>query len=302
MSDGMSDQDSWIVVHASRDIIRLRELMLVLEARGLASQTIRVDGTWQLLVPGTSAELARDELDAYLTESARPSGGERPIAAIASGWPGVGVYALVLIGVAALAAAQAFDLNWYLAGRADAQAIRAGEWWRVTTALMLHVDRGHLAGNLVFGSFFGFFVAQYCGLGIGWAAILLAGSLGNAINAIVRPAAHLSIGASTAVFGALGILAALVWSRGYLRNTPWRTRFAPVFAAIALLAYTGTAGESTDLGAHLFGFIAGLGVGFAMPREAVLMSRRAQWTAGALAMMAAVSLWAVALAATARSG
>lgn len=300
MNDAGVKQDEWVVVHSSRDIVQLRELMLVLEACGLASRTMHVERTWLLLVPSASAGRARDELGAYLTENARPRGGERRIAKIASGWPGVGIYALVLVGVAALASIQALDMNWYVAGRADAEAIRAGQWWRVTTALMLHVDRGHLAGNIVFGGFFGFFVAQYCGLGIGWLAILLAGSVGNAINAFARPAAHLSIGASTAVFAALGILATLIWSRGYLRNTPWRTRFAPLFAAIALLAYTGTAGENTDLGAHLFGFIAGLGVGFAMPREAVLGSRRAQWIAGALAVAAVVSLWTVALAASAR--
>lgn len=109
------------------------------------------------------------------------------------------------------------------------------------------------------------------------------------------PHVHLSVGASTAVFGALGILVALVWRRGFLRHTPWRRRFAPIFAGIALLAYTGTAGENTDLGAHLFGFVAGLGIGWALARDALLDGRRAQWLAAAAGAGALVAAWAVAL-------
>ena len=298
-TSGEPGPDDWIAVDASSDARGLKELVLVLEARGFVSEARIVDGVWYLFVPSVSAPLARAELRAYARENARFAGGERKIAMIGNGWPGVLLFALVLVGVAALAAEQAFDANWYVAGRVDAAAIRAGEWWRVATALTLHADRGHLAGNIVFGGFFGFFVARYCGIGLGWAAILLAGAIGNATNAYVQPAAHLSVGASTAVFAALGILVALVWRRGFLRNTPWRKRFAPIFAGIALLAYTGTAGENTDLGAHLFGFLAGLGVGSAIAHDALLESRRAQWLAAVAGPGALVAAWAVALAAAA---
>lgn len=285
----------WVAVQSSNDMRELRELVLVLEARGVPSEARLIDGTWYLHVPAGSVVLARDELRAYARENALPRGGERPLASIASGWPGVLAYALVLAAVAILAAQVTFDVNWLVAGRADAAAIRGGEWWRVATALTLHADRAHLAGNVVFGSFFGFFVAQYCGTGVGWAAIVLAGSAGNALNALAQPADHLSVGASTAVFAALGILAALVWRRGFLRNTPWRVRFAPIFASIALLAYTGTAGENTDLGAHLFGFGAGLGVGLAITHESLLRNRRAQWIAGAATATWLIAAWAIAL-------
>lgn len=285
----------WVAVQASRDARELQELVLVLEARGFASEARSVDGIWYLFVPSERAPHARAELQAYARENAKPRGGERKIATIASGWPGVLLYALVLLVVATLASQQAFDANWFTAGRADANAIRDGEWWRITTALTLHADGEHLAGNIVFGSFFGFFVAQYCGIGLGWAAILLAGSIGNALNALVQPAGHLSVGASTAVFAALGILVALVWRRGFLRNTPWRVRFAPIFAGIALLAYTGTAGENTDLGAHLFGFIAGACVGIPISREAVVQDRRVQWAAAAAGAGWLVVAWVSAL-------
>ena len=70
---------------------------------------------------------------------------------------------------------------------------------------------------------------------------------------------HRSVGASTAVFGAVGILAALslVRHRHYLQ----RRWLLPVAAALALLALLGTEGKNTDLGAHLFGFVSGIVLG-----------------------------------------
>lgn len=288
--------EAWVSVQASPDPRKLQDLVLVLEARGFASEARFVDGIWYLFVPSDHAEGARYELRAYARENAKPRGGERKIATIASGWPGVLLFVLVLVATAVLASQQWFDANWFVAGRADAEAIRGGEWWRIATALTLHADREHLAGNIVFGSFFGFFVAQYCGIGLGWAAILFAGSIGNAANALVQPAGHLSVGASTAVFAALGILVALVWRRGFLRNTPWRVRFAPIFAGVALLAYTGTAGENTDLGAHLFGFAAGACIGVPISSDSLLQDRRVQWIAAAAAASWLIASWSVALA------
>ena len=123
-----------------------------------------------------------------------------------------------------------------------------------------------MGGNLAFGAFFGYFVGRYLGTGVGWLAVLLAASGGNVLNAWVQSPAHRSIGASTAVFAALGLLVTYTWRRGYLRDTPWRARIAPIVAGLGLLAFTGTAGANTDLGAHLFGFIAGLGAGLAIAR------------------------------------
>ena len=69
------------------------------------------------------------------------------------------------------------------------------------------------------------------------------------------------MGASTVVFGAVGILAALslVRNRRHLQSR-WPL---PVAAGLALLALLGTEGKQTDLGAHLFGFAFGIGLGLA---------------------------------------
>jgi len=163
------------------------------------------------------------------------------------------------------------------------------------TALMLHADTVHLLGNIVFGSFFGFYAGRYLGEGFGWSMILLGGVLGNTINAWVQSPLHRSVGASTAVFAALGILTAFRWRRGFEAHTSWRVRFAPLYAGIALLAFTGTAGEFTDLGAHLFGFVTGIALGLLATQLAERLSRRTQLALACACFLSCFGAWQLAL-------
>jgi len=142
-----------------------------------------------------------------------------------------------------------------LTENALAAEILAGQWWRVFTALTLHADWAHLSSNLAIGGIFIVFLCRELGSGLAWSLLLGAGALGNLVNAFVQPANHSSVGASTAVFGAVGILAAISLVR-YRRNLRIRWML-PVAAALALLALLGTEGKNTDLGAHLFGFVYG---------------------------------------------
>lgn len=140
---------------------------------------------------------------------------------------------------------------------ADAGQILAGDLFRCVTALLLHTDALHLLSNLFGILIFGTAVASYCGWGVGWLMILLAGAAGNWITAAWYRQAHLSIGASTAVFAAVGLSAALmsrIYSKRYERS--WRS-WTPVAGGLALLAWMGAA-PHTDVAAHLFGFISGV--------------------------------------------
>lgn len=149
--------------------------------------------------------------------------------------------------------------DWEAVGAADSAAMLAGQWWRAATALTLHADVGHLAGNLAIGGAFLILLGRQLGSGTAMAMAVAAGALGNAANALLHGPGHLSVGASTAVFGAVGVLAALraVMER---RLDPRRT-LIPVAAGLGLLSMLGTAGEHTDLWAHALGFIAGLALG-----------------------------------------
>src|SRR5207244_553503 len=72
-----------------------------------------------------------------------------------------------------------------------------------------HADVGHLLANLIAGSILAVFLAQILGGGVTWLSVLASGAIGNAVNALFQPPSHTAIGASTAVFGAIGILAVL---------------------------------------------------------------------------------------------
>ncbi len=138
------------------------------------------------------------------------------------------------------------------------------EWWRPFTALFLHADPGHLLGNVAIGGIFCVIVARSLGAGLGWLLILLAGTLGNALNAWLRfPDSFASIGASTATFAALGILV------GDAGGNAWRFRsarglwavFIPVIAGFILLGWYGSGGENTDVAGHFWGWLAGVTLG-----------------------------------------
>jgi len=149
--------------------------------------------------------------------------------------------------------------DWLEAGSAQSARILSGEWWRTITSLTLHRDVTHLLGNLSIGGVFVFLLCRELGSGLAWTLILAAGSFGNLVNAWVQPASHNSVGASTAVFGAVGILAALSMVR-YRRHLQKRWGL-PAAAALALLTLLGTEGKNTDLGAHFFGFVCGVLLG-----------------------------------------
>lgn len=178
----------------------------------------------------------------------------------------------LLCGVYALGTQETF--HWiYAQGRMDTFAIwHYGEFWRVITPLFLHADLGHLAGNLGFGALFAWFVVRRWGTLAGWWKILLSGVLGNLMLAITYfSTPHLSIGASTAVMGSIGLLAGVSARERRERGDVGIGWLGPVgvslFAAFALFAFLGTGGERTDVGAHFWGWLSGIVIGYQSDRS-----------------------------------
>ena len=162
---------------------------------------------------------------------------------------------------------------WTEIGSANGSAILSGEWWRTATALTLHADGPHVLGNAVIGGVFIWLVARRLGSGAAWLLTILAGVFGNLVNTLVLGVHHDAIGFSTATFGAAGVLAAItpftvgggVHGAGSGAVVHRLVRFVsnaliPFGAGLGLLAMLG-AGEKTDLGAHLFGFLSGVVLG-----------------------------------------
>lgn len=284
--------EAWIAI-ATADERRSAELSLVLTARGIDHQRLPGIAGWELWVPTDQAERAAAEIAQYRLENARPVG-RRQLEHVGDAWPGVIAYVATLLIIYVCVGESVLGLDWLGAGRFEAGSLLGGDLWRAVTPLTTHIELGHLAGNVGFGTFFGYFVGYYLGRGAGWLAILAAAATGNVFSALVEAPTHRSIGASTAVFAALGILTAYTWRRGFLRETPWRARIAPIVAGLGLLAFTGTAGENTDLTAHLMGFVAGFIFGLLLARWAnidALRRPRVQALCAAAAMSLVAGAW-----------
>jgi rhomboid protease GluP len=286
-------REASVILFESTSHARTRERALVLQAVGIPHEIVTEGPRSLLLVPASAADEAQHELDAWQTENRdwRPPQRLRPWQRL-NPWPGLAGYLLVVCVLAWASAESALGLDWFGAGRVNAALVRDGEWWRTVTALTLHVDLGHLTANLVFGLGFGLFAGQYLGAGVAWMAIVAAGAFGNAANAWIQPSDHNSVGASTAIFGALGLIAAFAWRRRLYPQDRWVYRLGPIVGAVALLAYTGSGGERTDVGAHLTGFLCGGLLGLAAARldtERLARARVQLWAGIATAALLAVS-------------
>jgi len=291
--DGSAREDGGAIVWRGADARGLRESALVLRAVGIEHAETWIDGERVLVVRPADALRARDELQRYEQEN-RPDGTthREPTEPLARPWAGVFAYVALLVTTYLWEGGDAFGWSWKELGRTEAGAIRGGQWWRTVTALTLHSDVPHLAGNVVFGALFGGFLAQLLGNGVGWLAVLAAGAAGNALNAWVQPEPHRSLGASTAVFGAVGLLVAQSLVRhGRIRQSRLR-RWAPLVVGVALLGFLGTSGEHTDVVAHLTGFAAGVVLGLPLAlRPGPRHGRATQIAAGGLALTAITAAW-----------
>lgn len=285
-----------IFAHQSHQICLDRQF--VLQSRGINSQIVQTEEGYALVVESEHATQAQVEMASYVDENIinapTPSNTQpKPLKYI----PALVAYVLILSLVSTAAGFGLFGIDWYVQGRVDAGQIYSGEWWRLITALTLHANDQHLLSNIAFGLLFLLYFARYVGYGMAGLATLVAGLMGNAINVYMHGSTHFSIGASTAVFAVLGLLSGYVWKMKYFSQATWPKRLGPIFGGIVLLAFTGTSGENTDIGAHLWGFASGLVVGWLIAKfnEKIQIDNKAQKTYSAVALGLLTLSWFVAL-------
>ena len=197
-----------IPIRVTEDLATAEEWMLVLVAEGLSPAVRHTSYGYALVVPASEAEHANGALAAY--ESENP-----PLPQVEEDTHGSGY---LLAGFAVAGALLAFffitgepnsENLWFKRGSSDAAYLLSGEWWRSVTALTLHADLGHVLSNAMAMVLFLSAVCRTLGSGLGTATVLMAGAVGNIANAFVQGPAHVSVGASTAVFAAIGVIVGL---------------------------------------------------------------------------------------------
>ncbi|MEN8181860.1 MAG: rhomboid family intramembrane serine protease [Myxococcota bacterium] len=285
MSEG-----SPVRLRASRRRRWADEWALVLLAEGL-HPTLRQEGReLALWIPAEEAEAAAGALQEYEREERDP-GPERLHADLEVG----AAVALGLLGFfLALGGAQPAD-GWLERGSADAARILGGELWRTLTALTLHADLRHVGANALLGGFLLAMVCAVLGRGLGLCLVLLAGAAGNAVNALLYASQHVSVGASTAVFGALGLLVGLGVRGRHRRRMRGRRAWAPLGAGLALLAFLGTGEGRVDVWAHFWGFVAGAVLALAVAFTSLdTLGTRSQRILTGVAALAMVGCWTLA--------
>jgi membrane associated rhomboid family serine protease len=255
-------------VHGDR---QMREWALVLQSMSVWHVSRRTLAGWVLLVRDDDYERASTSIDRY--ESENRDWPPRPVRERLR-FARSPVAALTFLALAAffVITGPARPVRWFTRGQSVADLVLTSEPWRAVTALTLHADAMHVMGNVISGAIFASAVQRRLGPGGGSLAILASGVAGNMANALWHHARgngeHRSIGASTAVFGAIGILAAtqILANRTATEKsgTPgrWLLIVAPFVGGLALLGALG-ASPRADLGAHLYGFFAGVIVGAA---------------------------------------
>ncbi|MEO0650021.1 MAG: rhomboid family intramembrane serine protease, partial [Planctomycetota bacterium] len=279
---------------------RAREPALVLAAVGIVAEVVRVEGLVWVVVATEEAARARRELRAYVDENRGAGSATAPFEPVGTGLSVGLAWVLSLVAARAAVLFDAGDLDWHGLGRTDAaRMIDGGEWWRAVTALFLHADAVHLASNLAFGAIFAVFLAHLAGSGATALLLLSSGALGNAVNAWARYPEHYSVGASTAVFGAVGAFVTFEFLRRQRDEREAVRRWAPLVIGVLLLGWFGTGDARTDVTAHLFGFLAGglwawVGARVAGRRD-VFAARSFQSACWAITALAVVGSWATAV-------
>jgi membrane associated rhomboid family serine protease len=284
------------------------ERAFVLLAVGIASEVEFVGGDigYEVLVESAVREQALHHLWMYEQErQVRPVPVDDSQPPQTGAWRGSLAYAALLLLVPFVFAQGWISGYPFESGVMSPERMRAGEWWRAITALTLHWDAAHLVGNLIGGALLGLSAAQVWGNARAWLLIVAAAATANLVEGTLGLSNYVSAGASTAVFAALGLVAAHAWrTRGQRQVEPLR-RWAPLIAGIAVLGMFGAgaqdpeapAADPTNVLSHLLGFIAGAtcGVLVATRRGARMLEAIPAWLAASITPAAVLLAWTLAL-------
>lgn len=171
-------------------------------------------------------------------------------------------YVILAVNVLVFVAGQLIGHNLVLVlGAKINQAIVAGEFWRLATAMFLHVDLLHLAFNSYALYSFGTQVERSYGRRRFLIAYALSGLGGSALSFLLSP--RPSVGASGAIFGLVGVLGAYYFIyRRQLAGGP--SRLLNIIVIVFYNVLYGLTTPAIDNWAHIGGLLTGLALGWAL--------------------------------------
>jgi rhomboid protease GluP len=141
----------------------------------------------------------------------------------------------------------------------------ASQWWRLITAMFVHIGFAHIALNMFALILFGRAIELRYGKLRFFLLYIDAGVLGSATSLAFSHSA-LSAGASGAIFGIIGAwLALVVWNR---RAPGMRGQLQSWIFLIVLNIFVGVEQPGIDLRAHLGGLVGGFVIGSALEAAA----------------------------------
>ncbi|MCD4742553.1 MAG: rhomboid family intramembrane serine protease [Desulfobacteraceae bacterium] len=236
-------------------------VLLVLASQGISANFTRDNDSFDIVMKNADEKIATQILEKYFTENKAIKENFQN-SKLHLSWKSPAVFAIMAMLAFIHIYSRHNEIHGLLVREYGSSAlyILQSEYFRAVTALLLHADIEHLAGNLVGLFVFGTGVFSLTGYGRGSLMLLLSGFLGNVTNAYFKKGVYLSIGASTCVLGAAGILTALQITKKRKTSMSNIQILAPFAAGMALLALL-SGGENTDISAHLFGFLWGFLIG-----------------------------------------
>jgi len=232
-------------------------ILLILASQNIKAQAQKNNGLFDILVAQRDIEISHASVETCFMENRIHRNADTMIRLPASSFRSVPCF--IIMGIMILVHIFSILFNFHEAmittyGISWLHLVQ-GQTYRAVTALFIHLDARHVAGNLAGLLIFAAPVISASGFGTGPFILLFAGTAGNLLNASLFHTAGLSIGASTSIMAAAGLLAvfqAIRSSRALHRDT-----LMPILAGAVLTALL-SQGENTDITAHILGFVCGI--------------------------------------------
>jgi rhomboid protease GluP len=278
-------------IHTSLTGKKANLILLILASQNIDAHTRQHHDQFDILVTADKADKALAAIDAYHRENKFLRLRQQLQQVSLSSFSSIPTFIIMALLCIIHFIGQYYNIHEQMVLHYGSSAlyIFQGETFRAVTALFLHADLQHLLGNMAGLLIFGAPVIRLAGFGLGPFMLLFCGTTGNLLTAHLYSNSHLSIGASTSVMAAAGLLCAFqALQRNQIKKM---NTIMPVITG-ALLVGLFSQGENTDVWAHVFGFLCGLGGGLIFfPLNQALSLPRKQPVALMITLVIIASAW-----------